>query len=52
MKVKAIITAVVGVIGSAVLLGSFAGCSMMKEKELVTSYIDFGSHTASVQPGS
>ena len=49
MKVKAIITAVVGVIGSAVLLGSFAGCSMMKEKELVTSYIDFGSHTASVQ---
>lgn len=49
MKIKAIITAVVGVIGSAVLLGSFAGCSMFKEKELVTSYIDYGSHTTSVQ---
>jgi hypothetical protein len=49
MKVKAIITAVAGIIGSVVLLGNFAGCSLMKEKELVTSYVDFGSHTASVQ---
>ena len=49
MKIKAVITAVVGVIGSAVLLGSFAGCSMFKEKELVTNYIEGNNHTTSVQ---
>lgn len=47
MKVKGLVTAVLGIVGAAIMMGGFAGCSFFQEHERVNNYIDKNGHTIS-----